>query len=319
MALLRSRARRPVLGGGGHAGDPAEQPRRCPPGEEPQGAAGEEGRAAPQVAGHGIDRRGRAAIGPVGAVAGRAPAAAAGRTAPSPDARGEGRGGRAPVREHPGPVAPAAGGRHRSAAVAIPGLHGDPPPGRARDRQPLLRGRGVCGEQPVGGRGRHGPRDRPDPPSPQHREHPQAPALRTHAGRGRDPARDAGARCAVPVRRVHARELRPRLPGCGPCQGGAGAVAQCARRVDAAPARCGPLLRLPEGNGDDDAAPPARHVRADAGARGRRGDAVGHHVDVREPGADRGWREDTGSRANRRATRERAGHGRAWVPFVRAC
>ena len=153
-------------------------------------------------------------------------------------------------------------------------------------RQPLAAGHGGARRA----RGRH-------PGAPQHRQHPQAAALRVDARGGRGAPRPARARRADPHRLLPPRELRPRLRRGGPGRAGPGSLAQRAGRPHAARARRRPLLRRPAAPRDHDAHAAGRALRPRAHPGRGRGDAVGRHRRLRRRRA-LGARPDGGGGAS---------------------
>ena len=79
----------------------------------------------------------------------------------------------------------------------------------------------------------------------------QAAALRAGVGRGADPPNDPARGRAAPLRRVHAGELRPRVPGTGVCSGCPRLQPQRAGRGTARGLRRGPVPGLAAGRRRD--------------------------------------------------------------------
>ena len=123
------------------------------------------------------------------------------------------------------------------------------------------------------------------PGAPQHRQHPQAAALRLDARGGRGAPRPARARRADPHRLVPPGELRPRLRRGRPRRAGPGPLAQRAGRPHAARARRRPLLRRPAAPRGLDPHAAGRALRPGAHPGRGRGDAVGRHRRLRRPRA----------------------------------
>ncbi len=196
------------------------------------------------------------------------------------------RGGREPLGAHdPEQAGPGARERDRREARARPGRERRPQRGRARPRRGDRRGAGLRRE-PLAARGGGARRARGRRPgAPQHRQHPQAAALRLDARGGRGAPRPARARRADPHRLVPPGELRPRLRRGRPRRAGPGPLAQRAGRPHAARARRRPLLRRPAAARDHDPHAAGRALRPRAHPGRGRGDAVGRHRRLRRPRA----------------------------------